>query len=165
MGTTLLLDGRIQGLAAATALAIVDDTVVWTGADSTGRDRFRDADDVLRLHGALVTPAFVDAHVHATSAGLLAGGLDLRGCISLAQCLDLVAQRSVPGTVLWGHGWDEADWPEGRAPSRVELDRAAGQAPVYLSRIDGHSAAVTSALVDRAPAAVDAPPVGQPRGP
>jgi len=157
MASTLLLDGHIPAVAGATALAIVDDTVVWAGADITGRERFRDADEVLRLHGALVTPAFVDAHVHATSAGLLARGLDLRGCVSLAQCLDLVTQRSVPGMVLWGHGWDETCWPEGRAPTRTELDRAAGHAPVYLSRIDGHSAAVTSALVDRAPAAVDSP--------
>jgi predicted amidohydrolase YtcJ len=157
VGTTLLLDGRIPGITAATALVTVDDTVVWAGDDSTGRERFRDADEVLQLHGALITPAFVDAHVHATSAGLLARGLDLRSCVSLAQCLDLVAQCSNPATVLWGHGWDETCWPEGRAPTRAELDRAAGHAPVYLPRIDGHSAAVTSALVDRAPSAVDAP--------
>lgn len=157
MSTTLLLDGRIPSVAGATALAIADGTVAWTGDDSTGRVCFGDADEVLELRGALVTPAFVDAHVHATSAGLLASGLDLTGCATLAQCLDRVARCARPGTVLWGHGWDETSWPERRAPTRAEIDRACGGAPVYLSRIDEHSAAVSSALLDRAPAAVGAP--------
>ncbi len=157
MNTTLLLDGRIPSVAGATALAIADGTVAWAGDDSTGRVCFGDADEVLELDGALVTPAFVDAHVHATSAGLLASGLDLSDCATLAQCLDRVAQQARPGMVLWGHGWDETSWPERRAPTRTELDRASGGAPVYLSRIDGHSAAVSSGLLDRAAAASGAP--------
>lgn len=157
MSTTLLLDGRIPSVAGATALAVADGTVAWAGDDNTGRVRFGDADEVLELGGALVTPAFVDAHVHATSAGLLADGLDLSGCGTLAQCLDLVAQRARPGTVLWGHGWDETSWPQGRPPTRAELDRASSGAPVYLSRIDGHSAAVSSALLDRAATVTDVP--------
>ncbi len=157
MSTTLLLDGRIPSVAGATALAIADGMVAWAGDDSTGRVCFGDADEVLELDGALVTPAFVDAHVHATSAGLLAGGLDLSDCDTLAQCLDRVAQQARPGVVLWGHGWDETAWPEGRPPTRTELDRASGGAPVYLSRIDGHSAAVSSGLLDRAAEASSAP--------
>ena len=157
MSTTLLLDGRFPSVAGATALATADGTVAWVGDDSTGRACFGDADEVLELHAAVVTPAFVDAHAHATSAGLLASGLELAGCSSLGRCLDLVAQQSRQGRVLWGHGWDETSWPERRAPSRAELDRACGGAPVYLSRIDGHSAAVSSGLLDRAPGAIDAP--------
>jgi predicted amidohydrolase YtcJ len=157
MSTSLLLDGRIPSVAGATALAVVDGTVAWAGDDSTGRACFGDVHEVLELRGALVTPAFVDAHVHATSAGLLALGLDLTGCVTLAQCLDLVTQQSRPGIVLWGHGWDETSWPEGRPPTRAELDRASGDTPVYLSRIDGHSAAVSSSLLDRAAEAIGAP--------
>jgi predicted amidohydrolase YtcJ len=157
VSTTLLLDGQIPSVTGATALAITDGAVVWAGDDRTGRARFGDVGEVLELSGALVTPAFVDAHVHATSAGLLASGLDLSRCLGLAQCLDLVAQRARPGTVLWGHGWDETSWPEHRPPTRAELDRASGGAPVYLSRIDGHSAAVSSALLDRAAATMNAP--------
>lgn len=153
----MLVGGHIPSVAGATALAVVDGTVLWTGDDSTGRVCFGDADEVLELRGALVTPAFVDAHVHATSAGLLAGGLDLTGCATLAQCLNQVAQQARPGTVLWGHGWDETSWPERRAPTRAELDRASGGAAVYLSRIDVHSAAVSSALLKRTPEALGAP--------
>ncbi|MGQ0716664.1 MAG: amidohydrolase [Pseudonocardiales bacterium] len=157
MSTTLLLGGRLPTVGGATALAVVNGTVTWTGDDSAGRACFGDADEVLELRGALVTPAFVDAHVHTTSAGLLASGLDLTGCASLAQCLDEVARRVRPGTVLWGQGWDEMSWPERRPPTRAELDRASSCAPVYLSRVDGHSAAVSSGLLDRATEAIGAP--------
>lgn len=157
MSTTLLLGGRLPSVTGATALAVVDDTVAWTGDDSTGQACFGDADEVLELRGALVTPAFVDAHVHATSAGLLAGGLDLTGCATLVQCLDQVARLARPGIVLWGHGWDETLWPERRPPTRAELDRASGGAPVYLSRVDVHSAVVSSGLLERTPEAVGAP--------
>ena len=91
--------------------------MAWAGDDSTGRACFSDADEVLELRGALVTPCLRRRHVHATSTGMLAIGLDLTGCATLAQCLELVAQQSRPGTVLWGHGWDETSWPEGRPPT------------------------------------------------
>ncbi|GAA3002086.1 hypothetical protein GCM10020229_12790 [Kitasatospora albolonga] len=48
--------------------------------------------------------------------------------------------------MLIGHGWDEAKWPEGRAPSLAELDAAAGGAALYLSRTDVHSALASTAL-------------------
>jgi predicted amidohydrolase YtcJ len=105
---------------------------------------------VLDLDGAVVTPAFVDAHVHATATGLLVDGLDLTSCPSGAALLDAVARRARarPGALIWGHGWQELGWSD--RPSRAELDRAAGGAPVYLSRIDVHSALVAGRLVDGA---------------
>lgn len=138
-------------------MAIADGVVIWTGDDSTGRVCFSAAAEVLELRGGLVTPAFVDSHVHVTAAGLLATGLDLTGCTSLLECLDAVARRTRPGTVLWGQGWDETRWPQRRPPTRAELDRACGGAPVYLCRVDGHSAVVSSALLERVPEATGAP--------
>jgi predicted amidohydrolase YtcJ len=160
MNTTLLLGARIvtsptartrerssPASQDATAMAIVDGKVTWVGPDDAApREAF---DHTVRLDGALVTPAFVDTHVHCTNAGLLLTGLDLARCGSLAEVLRAVADfaASQPdGTVVWGHGWDETRWPEHRPPTRDELDTAVGDRPAYLSRIDMHSALVTSTL-------------------
>jgi predicted amidohydrolase YtcJ len=153
--TTLLVGGRVYSPTApdATAMAVTDGTVVWLGRDSVGRALHPDA-EVVDLGGAWVAPAFVDAHVHATSAGLLLTGLDLTGCRSLGELLDAV--RAADGPLVWGHGWDETRWPEGRPPTRAELDEAARGRRVYLSRIDVHSALASTALVDLAPGARDA---------
>lgn len=155
VNTTLLVGGRIYSPAEpdATAMVVQDGVVVWLGADEAGHAQYGAADEVLHLAGSLVTPAFVDAHVHATATGLLMGGLDLTGTTSLTDCLDAVHRYVVthPDTVVWGHGWDETHWPERRPPSRAELDRATGGVAVYLSRIDAHSAVVSSALLSRTP--------------
>jgi predicted amidohydrolase YtcJ len=150
--TRLLVGGRIHSPTSpdATAMAVSDGVVTWLGQDSVGRVLHPDA-EVVELGGAFVAPAFVDAHVHATSAGLLLTGLDLTGCRSLAELLDAV--RAAEGPLVWGHGWDETRWPEGRPPTRAELDGAARGARVYLSRIDVHSALVSGALLDLVPRA------------
>jgi predicted amidohydrolase YtcJ len=155
--TTLLVNGRIHSPAApdATAMAVAGDVVTWVGQDGPAWALYGDADTVVDLDGAFVAPAFVDAHVHATAAGMLLGGLDLTGAGTLAECLDAVASYAAGhrDTVLWGHGWDETRWPQGRPPTRAELDAAAGGTPVYLSRIDVHSALASSALRARVPEA------------
>lgn len=152
--TTLLLGGRIYTPAGpdATALAITGGTVVWAGQDAPARALHPGA-EIVDLGGAFVAPAFVDAHVHATATGLHLTGLDLTAARDRADLLSRVRAAVVPGQVLLAHGWDETAWTDPRLPSRAELDDAAGGAPVYLSRVDVHSALVSTALVELAPAA------------
>lgn len=135
----------------ADALLIVDGQIAWLGQREAAARH--DADRIVDLQGALITPAFVDAHVHATSAGLALIGLDLSAVRSAPEALNAIAaeSRRLRGAPLVGHGWDESQWPEGRALTRAELDRATHGSVVYLSRRDVHSALVSSALVAAVP--------------
>ncbi len=137
----------------STAMLIDGGTIAWLGEDSAARAHRDCADRVIDVRGALITPGFVDAHVHATSTGLTLTGLDLTGTASLREALDLLERRvrDQQGGIVLGHGWDETRWPEHRAPSRPEIDRAASGCMVYLSRIDVHSAVVSSALAESIP--------------
>ncbi|TDW91993.1 amidohydrolase [Kribbella sp. VKM Ac-2566] len=149
---TLLTNGSVYSPADphATAIAFDDGVVTWLG-DDTGASSYADgADEVIDLDGKLVTPAFVDAHVHTAGAGAMLTGLDLAGSTSLTDALDRLAAfaANLPeDAVIDSAGWDETAWPEGRPPTTEELDRAAGGRRVYLSRIDGHSGVISSALV------------------
>ncbi|TDO52022.1 hypothetical protein EV651_11842 [Kribbella sp. VKM Ac-2571] len=149
---TLLTNGSVYSPADphATAIAFDDGVVTWLG-DDTGTSSYADgADEVIDLDGKLVTPAFVDAHVHTAGAGAVLTGLDLAGTTSLTDALDRLAAfaANLPeDAVIDSAGWDETAWPEGRPPTTEELDRAAGGRRVYLSRIDGHSGVISSALV------------------
>lgn len=139
-------------------MAIVDGTVVWIGQDGPARTLHPDADHV-DLAGAFVAPAFVDAHVHGTATGLHLTGLDLTATRDADDLLAKVRDRAAsvePGAVLYAHGWDETAWRNRRLPSRAQLDEVARSVPVYLSRVDVHSALVSTALVELAPAAMDA---------
>jgi predicted amidohydrolase YtcJ len=156
MPASVLLHGGIVYSPAdpfATAMLVVGERVAWVGSDGAAQVHVDSADQVVDLHGSLVTPAFVDAHVHVLDTGLADDGVDLTGCVSLADCLDRVARhaRSRAGEPVFGHGWDERLWPEARPPTRAELDRAAGPVPVYLARADVHSAVISTGLLDLLP--------------
>jgi predicted amidohydrolase YtcJ len=158
--TTLLRGGSVHTPADpfATAMIVEGGLVAWVGSDSAADSLADGVDDIVDLEGALVTPAFTDAHVHATSTGLALTGLDLTGALTLDDCLARVRRHAGarPGDrVLLGHGWDAARWPAGRPPTRPELDEATGGRPLYLSRIDVHSAAVSTALLDLVPGIAD----------
>src|SRR5439155_17900548 len=100
--------------------------------------------------GALVTPAFVDAHVHTTNTGVVRRGLDLSATRSAAQLLDAVATHAAAlpaDAVVIGHGWDESTWPQPVPPDADALDRAGGGRRVYLSQASVHSAVVSATLL------------------
>ncbi|WP_425836326.1 amidohydrolase [Streptomyces fractus] len=160
--TVLLRQGEIHSPADpfATAMVVEAGHVAWVGSEGAA-DAFTDGvDEVIHLDGALVTPAFTDAHVHTTSTGLALTGLDLTAARTRTEALTLVREHAAANPtdrVLLGHGWDAARWPD-RAPlTRAELDEATAGRPVYLSRIDVHSAAVSTALLDLVPGIADRP--------
>ncbi|MFJ6544901.1 amidohydrolase [Streptomyces sp. NPDC091385] len=158
--TVLLRRGEVHSPADpfATAMVVERGQVAWVGSEGAA-DAFADGvDQVIDLDGALVTPAFTDAHVHTTATGLALTGLDLSDAPSLEAALDRLrafAAERPADRVLLGHGWDAARWPGGRPPTRAELDAATGGRPLYLSRADVHSAVVSTALLDLVPATVD----------
>jgi predicted amidohydrolase YtcJ len=150
---TLYRNGRVRaaGIRDPTAIIVDGRTVAWVGdpdeLDSIGTLT------VVDLDGAWVTTAFVDAHVHATATGLALSGLDLSSAPTLADALAAVerAARAAGGRPILGAGWDETSWPEQRPPTARELDRAAYGGAVYLSRVDAHSAVISSALAAAVP--------------
>ncbi len=140
----------------ATALLVRDGLIDWVGADADAPA----ADELVELEGALVTPAFVDAHVHATSTGLTLSGLDLSATRSAAAVCAAVAAFAVglpADAVVLGHGWDESGWADQRLPDVAELDRAAGGRRVYLSQASVHGALCSAALLAAVPEVVSAP--------
>jgi predicted amidohydrolase YtcJ len=148
MTSTLFRGGRVYSPAdpRATALLVTDDRVGWLGATADAPA----ADHVVELAGALVTPAFVDAHVHATDTGITLAGLDLTATRSPAEVLDAVAAFATglaTDAVILGHGWDDSTWPVPVPPSAAELDRAGGGRLVYLSQASIHSALCSTALL------------------
>ncbi|NUT36974.1 MAG: amidohydrolase family protein [Hamadaea sp.] len=139
--------------AGPSALLVRDGVVAWLGAaeDAPAADIVIDCRD-LAGDRALITPAFVDAHVHATDTGLALSGLDLSAARGAQDVLDAVAAfaATLPeSAVLLGHGFDESAWPREAQtpPTAAELDRAAGGRAVYLSQASIHSALVSSELL------------------
>jgi predicted amidohydrolase YtcJ len=151
----ILVGGRVYvpGFPGATAVVTDRDVISFVGNDEAAR-RAAPGQTEIDLHDRLITPAFVDAHVHLIQTGQVMAGLGLNDARSRDDAVQRVAayaRHHPDAQVIIGHGWDERSWPEPLPPTRTELDRAAGGVAVYLARVDVHSAVVSSTLLDRLP--------------
>jgi predicted amidohydrolase YtcJ len=132
----------------ANAMVVDGTSIAWIGGDDAARVHEDSVDEVVELDGALVTPAFVDAHAHLSQTGAALRGVDVAGAPSLTAALSRVedAARAHQGRPVYAPNWDERHWPEGRPATAAELDRATYGGVVYMPRVDGHSAVISSAL-------------------
>ncbi len=135
----------------ATAMVVDGDTVAWVGSEQAASSITDSSMEVIDLRGALVTPGFVDSHVHLTETGIALDAVQLGGVRSARELLDAVAAAASGGSGrVLGHGWDESTWTDTALPSADELERASGGRGAFLSRIDAHSALVSSSLAAEA---------------
>ena len=100
--------------------------------------------------GRLLTPGFVDAHVHTTFGGQESLACDLSQADGLDEALDTV-RLHLGRTEGWvtGGGWSMADFPGG-APTANILDEVTANRPTILLSADHHSAWVNQAAMSLA---------------
>ena len=153
-GETLVLHGGpihtgILGQAQAQAVLIKGGYIAFVGGKA---EAFARGKGVRRidLHGAAAFPGFVDSHCHLTELGLLEHQLNLVGTASIAelkQKLAVYAAAHPTGPVV-GSNWIETHWPEGRFPTRDDLDAVTADRPVVLTRADGHALVANSKALE-----------------
>lgn len=152
---TLIVNARVYSPAHpfATAALIQDGNITWVGDDSGAQTHKELAARTIDARGGFLAPGFVDSHVHSTHTGLLHSGLNLTECRSTSEFLNVLARACTDqsgGRVL-GHGWDETRWNTPELPTLAQIDAVAGDCEVYISRIDVHSALISSALLAQCP--------------
>lgn len=97
---------------------------------------------VIEAGGKRVLPGLIDAHVHLGNAARSLSALDLRGASGredLLARLEAFARDMPSGAWIVGTGWSAESWPDQRPPTAQEIQRAAGDRPAALIRMDGHS--------------------------
>lgn len=117
------------------------------------KDGWCDGGDMVDLSGAAMYPGFTDAHGHFIGIGLREMTLNLEGTTSIDELqtrVSLAIKDVDTGTTLYGRGWIETHWPEGRFPNRLDLDAISPNNPVILERADGHAVVVNSAALKSA---------------
>lgn len=129
------------GAPAADWVLVEDERIVATGLGDAP-----EADRAIDLEGATLLPGFCDAHVHLSSTGLYALGLDLREERSKEAILDrLRAHAQSPHSVLFGGNFEDTT---DSSLTRDDLDRVVGERPALLGRADMHSCIASSSVVE-----------------
>jgi len=129
----------------AEAVVVIGDKITYVGAD-TG-DWCPEGAAPYNLNGYAMYPGLTDAHAHLIGIGKREMELDLSSVKSVLELQDLVrdqVETTPVGEPIYGDGWIETHWPEGRFPTRQDLDAVTTDHPVILQRADGHAAVANS---------------------
>ena len=120
------------------------------------------SDETVDLQGKVLMPGFNDSHTHIR--GRPQRYIELGDVSSISEIQDLIRTKITEigeGEWVTGYGWSEDELEEGRRPLRADLDAAAPNNPVILTRAGGHSAVVNSSALNRADVSLATP---QPEG-
>ncbi|MCP3904569.1 MAG: amidohydrolase [Planctomycetes bacterium] len=148
--------------ALATFAAIEDGRFVYVGSPDDayiGRGTRK-----LNASGRVIVPGLIDSHVHMLGGGQGLNQLQLRDVTSKAEFVAHVRgwARSLDahGADAWIRGgrWSTESWANPEAPTRQWIDEASGGHPLYLPRMDGHSALVNSKALELAGITAQSPP-------
>ena len=102
------------------------------------------------LGGSFVIPGFIDAHYHLKNYGKRLNQLDLKNLNNKKQIIDLIDSKvktSKKRDWILGFGWDQNLWKNKNFPLSSILNERFPDNPIYLTRIDGHSAWVNNLAI------------------
>jgi predicted amidohydrolase YtcJ len=146
----LVLYGGVRpdaGGALFDALAVRRGEVIGLGREQCSRLVTKDT-EVINTDG-VVTPGFVDAHLHPVLGGLNRLRCDLDDLHDLHDYRHRIAEHARrPGDWLLGSGWYGDVFPGG-FPTAAELDALTGDRPAVLTSHDAHSVWVNTAALRR----------------
>ncbi|GLW99812.1 amidohydrolase [Microtetraspora sp. NBRC 16547] len=140
----------------AEAVLVRDGVIAAVGAESD-LARLSPSAEPVDLQGGLLTPGFVDAHIHPVQAGLERASCDLSGIHGLDNYLAHIsafAAASPEREWITGGGWDMSAFPGG-LPHRSQLDFL--DRPAYLIVRDHHTAWVNTRALELAGITKDTP--------
>ncbi|MGB7068997.1 MAG: amidohydrolase [Pyrinomonadaceae bacterium] len=132
----------------AQAIAVIGDTIAAVGSDEEIKKLIGTNTITIDAMGRLVLPGFNDSHVHFMSIGNLFSSIDLGEATSGGDIAKRIARYSkyLPkGRWILGSGV-----PSDIAVTKLELETAAPENPVFIYRTGAHEALVNSQARDRA---------------
>ena len=137
----------------AQAVAIRGDSIVLVGDSVAVAALIGPKTERIDRPGGLVTPGFIDDHVHLFAGGFQLASVDLRTAATPAEFtrrIKAFAATLEPGEWITGGDWDHELWPGTPLPDRSWIDSVTPNNPVFVTRLDGHMALANTAALEAA---------------
>lgn len=131
-------------------IAAKDGKIIYVGPTEGVRSFVGNNTNVIDATGKIVTPGFVESHMHATWTGNNMRTVDFVGVTEREKArkllIDRVAQTAL-GEWIQGNSWNELTWDVKEPFTAKELDEIAPNNPVFCMRSCFHKAMVNSAAM------------------
>jgi predicted amidohydrolase YtcJ len=131
----------------ATGVAVAGDRIIAVGSSAEIAKLARGTSArVIDAKGALVTPGFIDSHVHFLDGGFRLSSVQLRDAKTPEEFtarIKAFAKTIPPGEWITGGDWDHTQWG-GELPRKDWIDSVTPNNPVWIARLDGHMALANS---------------------
>ncbi|MGH9485270.1 MAG: amidohydrolase [Terriglobales bacterium] len=130
------------------ALAVRHGRIEALGSDAAMAHYIGAGTRVLDLHGAFVTPGFIEGHGHLMDTGQSAMELNVGKAPNWNAIVALVkaaVAKAKPGQWIIGTGWQQSKWDHAPQPNfeglplHASLDAVSPNNPVMLGHISGHA--------------------------
>ncbi|QEG33653.1 N-substituted formamide deformylase precursor [Bythopirellula goksoeyrii] len=138
----------------AEAIAVKENKIVAVGSLEEVQEKVGQDAQVLDVSPGLITPGWIDSHIHLVGAGRNLTSVQLRNAKTRDEFVERIAAfaEKVPrGTWITGGDWDHTLWGDSSAsrplPDRAWIDAVTPNHPVWISRLDGHMALANSAAL------------------
>lgn len=136
------------------AIAINGNTIEAIGKYDDLKSLIQHGTQVLDAAGKTLMPGFNDSHIHIWKVGnLKTFMLDVRGVKSKEELVQLIkdyVQKNPHLQWITARGFNEAAWQEKSMPTKIELDKASVDKPIYLIRTCAHIAVCNSKALEMA---------------
>jgi len=142
----------------AEAVAVSGERISAVGSSAEIRKLASPATRVIDAHGQLVTPGFIDSHVHFMNGGFGLTSVQLRDAKTKDEFIRRIKEHAstLPkGAWMLEGNWDHQNWG-GELPRRDWIDSVTPNTPVFIQRLDGHMSLANSAALQAAGVTRDA---------
>jgi predicted amidohydrolase YtcJ len=147
----------------ADAIAVRGDRLAAVGSSAEAMKLATPATRVIDARGRMVTPGFLDSHVHFIHGGFDLASIKLRDATSPAEFIARIKAFALtlpPGAWMLGGEWDHTRWPtRTELPTRAWIDSVTPHTPVWIQRLDGHMGLANSAALAAAHITRDTPDI------
>jgi len=124
----------------AEALVTENEMIIYVGSNIGAKKYIKASTKIIDAHQNMVTPGFIDSHVHFILGGLDLVSVQLRDVTSKEMFVQRIADfaKTIPANqwILSGT-WDHTLWG-GELPQVTWIDAVTPNNPVFISRSDGH---------------------------
>jgi predicted amidohydrolase YtcJ len=136
----------------AEAMAIEGERILAIGSNES-IEKFKSVTTkTIDAKGQMVTPGFIDSHVHFLTGGFNLASVQLRDADTKEEFINRIAEfakTQEPGTWIQGGDWDHENWG-GELPTKEWIDKHTPDNPVWITRLDGHMSLANSLALELA---------------